>query len=142
MAALASVVGGNNELEWYTAGDNASVQSGALVIEARKETRGTKNYTSTRMTTKTKRPVKFGRIDIRAKLPKGQGIWPALWMMPQEDKYGGWPRSGEIDIMEFMAMKPTRCMLRYTTVLVPAVPISAGVPLAPHPSVISSMFIR
>jgi len=93
---------GNNELEWYTAGDNASVQSGALVIEARKETRGTKNYTSTRMTTKTKRPIKFGRIDIRAKLPKGQGIWPALWMMPQDDKFGGWPRSGEIDIMEFL----------------------------------------
>lgn len=93
---------GNNELEWYTAGDNASVQDGSLIIEARKETRGTKNYTSSRMTTKTKRPIKFGRIDIRAKLPKGRGIWPALWMMPQDDKFGGWPRSGEIDIMEFL----------------------------------------
>lgn len=93
---------GNNELEFYTAGNNASVQSGALVIEARKETRGTRNYTSTRMTTKTKRPFKFGRMDIRAKLPYGQGIWPAFWMMPQDDKFGTWPRSGEIDIMEFL----------------------------------------
>ena len=104
---------GNNELEWYTAGDNASVQSGALVIEARQETRGTKSYTSTRMTTKSKKPIKFGRIDIRAKLPIGKGIWPALWMMPQEDKYGTWPKSGEIDIMEFLGHEPNKV---YSTV--------------------------
>ena len=104
---------GNNELEWYTAGDNASVQSGALVIEARQETRGTKSYTSSRMTTKSKKPFKFGRIDIRAKLPIGRGIWPALWMMPQDDKFGTWPKSGEIDIMEMLGHEPSKV---YSTV--------------------------
>jgi beta-glucanase (GH16 family) len=104
---------GNNELEWYTGGDNVSVQSGALVIEARQETRSGKNYTSSRMTTKNKKPIKFGRIDIRAKLPIGKGIWPALWMMPQEDKYGTWPKSGEIDIMEYLGHEPNKM---YSTV--------------------------
>ncbi len=99
---------GNNELQWYTQGDNASVVDGKLIIEARPETRGTKNYTSTRMITKNKKTFKFGRIDIRAKLPYGKGIWPALWMLPQEDKFGGWPRSGEIDIMELLGQEPTK----------------------------------
>ncbi|HPH86433.1 MAG TPA: glycoside hydrolase family 16 protein, partial [Ferruginibacter sp.] len=52
--------------------------------------------------TRDKKSFKFGRIDIRAKLPKGKGIWPAFWMMPQENKYGGWPTSGEIDMMEMI----------------------------------------
>ena len=104
---------GNNELEWYTEGENASIQNGALIIEARAESRGGKNYTSSRMTTKTKKPFKFGRMDIRAKLPKGRGIWPAIWMMPQDNVYGGWPKSGEIDIMEFLGHETNKV---YSTV--------------------------
>ncbi len=104
---------GNNELEYYTNGDNLSLQSGKLIIEAREESIGSKNYTSSRITTKNKKFFKFGRIDIRAKVPEGQGIWPALWMMPQENKYGGWPSSGEIDIMELLGHEPNKL---YSTV--------------------------
>ena len=99
---------GNNELEYYTNGDNLSLQSGKLIIEAREESLGGKNYTSSRITTKNKKFFKFGRIDIRARVPETQGIWPALWMMPQDNKYGGWPSSGEIDIMELKGQEPTK----------------------------------
>jgi beta-glucanase (GH16 family) len=99
---------GNNELEWYTQGDNVTVTEGKLVIEARQETRGTKNYTSTRMTTKGKKIFTFGRIDIRARVPYGKGIWPALWMLPEENKFGTWPRSGEMDIMELIGQEPNK----------------------------------
>jgi beta-glucanase (GH16 family) len=98
---------GNNELEYYTNGNNVYLQSGKLIIEAREESLGGKNYTSTRMTTKGKKYFKYGRIDIRAKLPVGQGVWPALWMMPEENKFGGWPSSGEIDIMEMLGHEPS-----------------------------------
>jgi beta-glucanase (GH16 family) len=104
---------GNNELEYYTNGDNLSLQSGKLIIEARDESIGGKNFTSSRITTKNKKFFKFGRIDIRAKAPEGQGIWPALWMMPQENKYGGWPSSGEMDIMELLGHEPNKL---YSTV--------------------------
>jgi len=69
---------GNNELQYYTAGDNLYMSNGNMIIEARKENRGSKTYTSTRLTTMGKKSFKFGRIDMRAKLQKGQGIWPAL----------------------------------------------------------------
>ena len=73
---------GNNELEYYTnSNKNAFATSGYLVIEARKETMGTNNYTSARMISKDKKTFTYGRIDFRAKLPKGQGVWPALWML-------------------------------------------------------------
>ena len=104
---------GNNELEYYTNGNNVYLQSGKLIIEAREESLGGKNYTSTRMTTKGKKFFKYGRIDIRAKLPVGQGVWPALWMMPEENKYGGWPSSGEIDVMEVLGHEPSKL---YSTV--------------------------
>jgi Glycosyl hydrolases family 16/Calx-beta domain len=104
---------GNNELEYYTNGDNVYLQSGKLFIEARVEVIGGKGFTSSRITTKNKKFFKFGRIDIRAKVPIGQGIWPALWMMPQENKYGGWPSSGEIDMMELLGHEPTKV---YSTV--------------------------
>lgn len=104
---------GNNELEYYTNGDNLSIQSGKLIIEAREEFMGGKNFTSSRITTKNKKFFRFGRIDIRARVPQGQGVWPALWMMPQENKYGGWPSSGEIDIMELLGHEPTKL---YSTV--------------------------
>ena len=104
---------GNNELQYYTNGDNLSLQSGKLIIEARQEIVGGKSYTSSRITTKNKKFFKFGRIDIRARVPETQGIWPALWMMPQDNKYGGWPSSGEIDIMELLGHEPAKL---YSTV--------------------------
>jgi beta-glucanase (GH16 family) len=111
--------GGNNELQCYTdRADNAYLADGSLHIVAKKEifkgqakndddpaysptdTSVTRDYTSARLRTKNKGDWKYGRMDIRAKLPQGQGIWPAIWMLPTEWKYGGWPLSGEIDIME------------------------------------------
>jgi len=94
---------GNNELEYYTnRPDNLFFQDGKLIIEAKKESFSGKNYTSSKIVSRGKKFFKFGRIDIRAKLPKGKGIWPALWMLPQNNVYGGWPTSGEIDIMELV----------------------------------------
>ncbi len=93
---------GNNELEYYTAGENAALQDGNLVITARRQDRGGFKYTSTRMITKGKQRFKYGRIDIRAVLPKGQGIWPALWMLGDNIDQVSWPRCGEIDIMELI----------------------------------------
>jgi beta-glucanase (GH16 family) len=100
---------GNNELEYYTnRPDNIFFQDGKMLIEARKETFNGKQYTSTKIKTDGKKTFKYGRIDIRAKLPKGKGIWPALWMLPQNNVYGGWPRSGEIDIMELVGHEPNK----------------------------------
>lgn len=93
---------GNNELQYYTPGDNLSFSQGNMIIEARKEQMGGKNYTSTRLLSLGKKEFKFGRIDIRAKLPKGQGIWPAFWMLGSNFRSVGWPSCGEIDIMEFL----------------------------------------
>jgi beta-glucanase (GH16 family) len=100
---------GNNELEYYTGRpDNIFFQDGKLIIEAKKETYSGKNYTSSKILTSGKKTFKFGRIDIRAKLPKGKGIWPAFWMLPQSNVYGGWPTSGEIDIMEMVGHEPNK----------------------------------
>lgn len=94
---------GNNELEYYIAPpNNLFFQDGKMVIEARAESYGGKNYTSSRIKTAGKRSFKFGRVDIRAILPKGKGIWPALWLMPESSVFGNWPRSGEIDLMELV----------------------------------------
>ena len=98
---------GNNELQYYTnSADNLFFQDGKMIIEARQQAVGGKNYTSARIKTAGKKAFRFGRIDIRAKLPKGKGIWPALWMLPQNNTYGSWPRSGEIDIMELVGQEP------------------------------------
>jgi beta-glucanase (GH16 family) len=94
---------GNEELQYYTNGSNADVKDGYLTITAKKETYGSNQYTSTRMNTSGKFDVKYGRFDIRAKLPRTKGTWPAIWMMPTDSAYGGWPNSGEIDIMEHSA---------------------------------------
>jgi beta-glucanase (GH16 family) len=94
---------GNNELQYYTnRPENSYIQNGNLVIEARKENYGGSQYTSARMVTRFKGDWKYGRIEVRAKLPFGQGIWPAIWMLPTDWVYGGWPASGEIDIMEML----------------------------------------
>jgi beta-glucanase (GH16 family) len=98
---------GNNELEFYTdRPDNLFFQDGKLIVEAKKEAYGGKQYTSSKILTSGKKAFKFGRIDIRAQLPKGKGIWPAFWLLPQDNVYGGWPRSGEIDLMELVGHEP------------------------------------
>ena len=100
---------GNNELQYYMPPpNNLFFQDGKMIIEARAETYGGKNYTSTRIKTQGKRSFKFGRVDIRAILPKGKGIWPAFWMLPQDNVFGGWPGSGEIDIMELIGSEPSK----------------------------------
>ncbi|HKK40879.1 MAG TPA: family 16 glycosylhydrolase [Bacteroidales bacterium] len=99
---------GNNELEYYTTSTkNTFLSDGNLVIEARKEDMGTTKYTSGRMTTLGKKEFTFGRIDIRAKLPVGKGLWPALWMMGVNVNEVGWPACGETDIMELIGVEPS-----------------------------------
>lgn len=92
---------GNNELEYYT-NENTSMVDGNLVITAKRESRGGFGYTSSRIITKDKQEFKYGRVDIRAVLPFGQGIWPALWMLGANINEVSWPRCGEIDIMEMI----------------------------------------
>ena len=92
---------GNNELQYYTAKrpENARVENGHLVIEARKENFEEKNYTSARLISKGKGDWKYGRIEVRARIPKGIGTWPAIWMLASTNPLN-WPDDGEIDIME------------------------------------------
>jgi|AntRauTorcE11898_2_1112593.scaffolds.fasta_scaffold00181_16 beta-glucanase (GH16 family) len=99
---------GNNELQYYTEADtnNARVEDGKLIIEAHKETYSGNDYTSARLITKNKGDWKYGRIEVRAKVPAGRGTWPAVWMLPTDWEYGGWPSSGEIDIMEYVGYQP------------------------------------
>ncbi|KEO75566.1 glycoside hydrolase [Anditalea andensis] len=92
---------GNNELQFYQR-ENAEVRDGNLVITAKAENRGGRQYTSSRMKTQGNKSFTFGRIDIRAVLPKGQGIWPAFWMLGESITEVGWPACGEIDIMEMV----------------------------------------
>jgi beta-glucanase (GH16 family) len=95
----------NNELQYYASGNsNASLDgTGNLVIEARKEAREGKQYTSARLKTEGKKTFTYGRIEGRMKMPYGQGMWPAFWML------GGnsWPAQGEIDIMENLGKEPS-----------------------------------
>ncbi|MGX7689198.1 glycoside hydrolase family 16 protein [Flectobacillus roseus] len=98
---------GNNELQYYTnSTNNALVKDGKLSIIARKESLGGKDYTSTRLVSRQKGDFLYGRFEIKAKLPKGLGTWPAIWMLPTDWAYGGWPNSGEIDIMEHVGYDP------------------------------------
>jgi len=99
---------GNNELQYYTENrtENARVENGNLIIEAHKENYGGKSYTSARLLTKAKGDWKNGRLEVKAKLPGGKGTWPAIWMLPTDWVYGGWPASGEIDIMEYVGYDP------------------------------------
>ena len=90
---------GNNELQYYTK-ENVQVKDGKLVIIPKLETIGGKKYTSSRLWTSNTFTKKYGRFEARIKLPAGTGFWPAFWMMPKNDVYGGWAASGEIDIME------------------------------------------
>ncbi len=112
--------GGNNERQCYTGRpDNIEVRNGVLALVAREEeftgaawpaqwaatqanpnAQATKPFTSGKLTTRGHASWTYGRFEMRARLPQGQGVWPAFWMMPEEDHYGGWPLSGEIDITE------------------------------------------
>ncbi len=95
---------GNNELQNYTGRpENARIEEGILVIEARKESFQGNSYTSAKMSTQAKAAWTFGKFEIRAQLPEGQGLWPAFWMMPADSAvYGAWPAGGEIDFMEYL----------------------------------------
>ena len=88
---------GNNELQQYT-GDtrNLRIEDGVLIIEAHRR----EDYTSAKVTTEAMPGWTYGKISVRARLPKGLGTWPAIWMLPDSNEFGGWPKSGEIDIME------------------------------------------
>jgi beta-glucanase (GH16 family) len=98
---------GNNELQYYTDREqNVYVKDGMLHIVAREESYQEMNYTSARIRTIEKGDWMYGKIIIRAKLSQGQGIWPAIWMLPTDQIYGGWPKSGEIDIMELVGHEP------------------------------------
>lgn len=95
---------GNNELQNYTNHpDNSRVQDGKLIIQAIKEDG---YWTSARLVTKNKVDFLYGRMEVRAKIPTGIGTWPAIWMLPKDWKYGDWPASGEIDVMEHVGYEP------------------------------------
>ena len=93
---------GNNERQLYT-DQNHRLENGNLIITAKKD--GDK-YTSTRITTKSKKEFTYGRLEARAKLPVGYGIWPAFWMLGSNISEKGWPKCGEIDILEYIGREP------------------------------------
>lgn len=100
---------GNQELEYYTGrSQNAFVSQGNLIVEARAESFSGYGYTSARMITEGNKSFQYARVDIRAKLPQGKGIWPALWMLGDNIKTVGWPACGEIDMMELLGQEPNK----------------------------------
>ena len=113
--------GGNQEQQYYTENDNITVKDGILTITARKEeatspnTGVTYNYTSARINTKDKIKFTYGKVEARINMPSGQGTWPAFWMMPNNSVYGGWPKSGEIDIVEHVGSDPRMVSNAYHT---------------------------
>lgn len=107
---------GNGELQYYTDGPlNTFVRDGRLHIRALKESLHNCGYTSARLRTKQRDGVtlfaqKYGRVEFRAKLPTGKGVWPAVWMLPDTEAYGGWAASGEIDILEARGAEPNKVL--------------------------------
>ncbi len=107
---------GNEELQYYTREpENAFVKDGQLHIKAIKESIHNCGYTSARMKTRKRDGSAlfnqcYGKFEFRAKLPTGKGVWPALWMLPQSDKYGTWPSSGEIDVLEARGQEPNKIL--------------------------------
>ena len=103
---------GNRELQNYTDGDNAEIKDGKLLITARKVSSSDSSnhkagdFTSARL--RSKKSFKFGRLEVRAKIPelKGNGVWPAIWMLPDSHPSTSWPLCGEIDIMEYVSCTP------------------------------------
>jgi beta-glucanase (GH16 family) len=98
---------GNKELQYYTdRRENARVERGRLIIEARKEDFKENHYTSARLVTRGKRDFTYGRVEVSARLPKGAGNWPAIWLLGSDQRSLGWPACGEIDIMEHLGRNP------------------------------------
>ena len=107
--------GGNHEMQLYTdRHENVRVVDGKLILEARRDNpnvQGTlREYSSGRVRTKHRGDWLYGRFEVRAKLPRGQGLWPAIWMLPTTEKYGPWAASGEIDIMEYRGQTPNEVL--------------------------------
>ncbi len=99
---------GNNELQYYTdSAENCFVADGLMYIVAREEPFAGHDYTSARLRTLNKQDFLYGRMEARLKLPTGQGLWPAFWMLPSDWIYGGWAASGELDIMESVNIPTT-----------------------------------
>lgn len=98
----------NQEKQYYTESraENARVENGMLIIESRKEDYRGAQYTSASLTTRGKASWTYGRMEMRAKLPTGRGIWPAFWMLGDDHGRVHWPKCGEIDIMELVGFHP------------------------------------
>ncbi|MDP2159587.1 MAG: glycoside hydrolase family 16 protein [Flavobacterium sp.] len=102
---------GNNELQFYTdRPENVIVQNGYLIITAKQEAFSGASYTSARLKTQNLFDQKYGRFEARIKLPLGQGLWPAFWMLGSNIDQVGWPQCGEIDIMEYLGNSPTKIL--------------------------------
>jgi len=99
---------GNNELQYYTdRTENVTVQNGVLLVTAQREDFEGSSYTSARLLTKDKFELRYGRFEARIRLPYGQGIWPAFWMLGADIDENPWPAAGEIDIMEYRGQAPS-----------------------------------
>ena len=99
---------GNSELEYYTSRtNNARIVGGRLVIQANRESYSGSSYTSARLKTQGKWSWAYGRMETRIKIPRGQGMWPAFWMLGANITSVGWPNCGEVDIMENIGVEPT-----------------------------------
>ena len=107
------------EAQFYTKNrlENVRIVGGNLVIEARKESYKSAKYTSGSLHTRFKGDWLYGKFEVRAKLPRGRGIWPAIWMMASNNDYGGWPNCGEIDIMEHVGFDPSMIYMTIHTVM-------------------------
>jgi beta-glucanase (GH16 family) len=102
---------GNRELQSYTdRPDNVYLRAGMLHIRAAREAYEGASFTSARLKTKGLFAKKYGRFEVRAKLPTGKGVWPAIWMLPEDNTYGRWPASGEIDVMEARGQEPGKVL--------------------------------
>ncbi|MBT9392188.1 glycoside hydrolase family 16 protein [Hymenobacter sp. NST-14] len=102
---------GNQELQAYTnSRDNVYQANGNLVIQALRQQSGNNAYTSGRLITKGKQSFRYGRLDVRAKVPQGKGVWPAIWMLGADIDQNNWPVCGEIDIMELRGSRPNELL--------------------------------
>ena len=100
----------NNEAQFYTSNrkENARIENGKLIIEARRDNWNGKKITSASLTTSGKKSFLYGRIEVRAKVPTGKGTWPAAWTLGENISKVGWPKCGEIDIVEYVGMDPLK----------------------------------